>query len=189
MTGIIRDKLLNKLKDQFAPIISTLKEIKETDPILYCQLEYIDERVKDVFGLIRYAECNNTKTKNATSNVTVLPAHERDYTSKRAMLHDFATGRDFTHRNLDGFMTSGVAHIEDFFNDVGWTTLQFRYENSQSTFQLDRTEFLKYLTEYRQYSRDVVETYKRVGHDAKPGRGIEGMKKLESIKEKRRSHD
>lgn len=79
----------------------------------------------------------------ATSNVTVLPAYGRDYKSKKAMLEDFKANKDFEHRNLVGFMTSGIASKEDFANDTAWETLQFRYKNMANTFLITREQFDK----------------------------------------------
>jgi hypothetical protein len=79
----------------------------------------------------------------ATSNVTVLPAFGRDYKSKKAMLEDFKNNYDFEHRNLDGFLTSGIASKEDFGNDTAWKTLQFRYKNIENIFVLTRAQFDK----------------------------------------------
>ena len=79
----------------------------------------------------------------ATSNVTVLPAYGRDYKSKKAMLEDFKANKDFEHRNLVGFMTSGIASKNDFGNDTAWETLQFRYKNIENIFVLTRAQFDK----------------------------------------------
>ena len=80
---------------------------------------------------------------NATSNVTVLPAYGRDYKSKKAMLEDFKANKDFEHRNLDGFLTSGIANKNDFGSDSAWSTLQFRYKNIENIFVLTRAQFDK----------------------------------------------
>ena len=79
-------------------------------------------------------------TNNASSNVTVLPAFGRDYKSKKAMLEDFKNKYDFEHRNLDGFLSSGIANIDDFASDSAWSTLQFRYKDLAETFLISRTQ-------------------------------------------------
>ena len=79
-------------------------------------------------------------TNNASSNVTVLPAFGRDYKSKKAMLEDFKNNKDFEHRNLDGFLSSGIANIDDFASDSAWSTLQFRYKDLAETFLISRAQ-------------------------------------------------